>query len=55
MGGEHDALITDFATRDVWERNRDCLFDTRRVHAGIVLVVLLAASLIAASSTARRD
>ena len=35
MGGEHDALIADFATRDVWERNRDCLFDTRIiVHAG---------------------
>ena len=34
-GEENDALIAaDFATRGVWERSRDCLFDTRIVHAG---------------------
>ena len=32
--GENDGLIADFATRGVWERSRDCLFDTRLVHAG---------------------
>ena len=32
--GENNGLIADFATRGVWERNRDCLFDTRIVHAG---------------------
>mmetsp|Transcript_5646 Transcript_5646/g.7859 ORF Transcript_5646/g.7859 Transcript_5646/m.7859 type:complete len:630 (+) Transcript_5646:456-2345(+) len=34
MDGENDGLIADFATRGVWERSQDYLFDTRIVHAG---------------------
>ena len=32
--GENGGLIADFAIRGVWERSRDCLFNTRIVHAG---------------------
>jgi hypothetical protein len=32
--GENDGLIADLCVRGVWERNRDCLFDTRIIHAG---------------------
>ena len=54
MDGENDGLIADFATRGVWERSRDCIFNTR-MYMLVVLVVLLAASLTAVSSIARRD
>ncbi len=32
--GESDGLVADFSVRGVWEQNRDCLFDTRIIHAG---------------------
>ena len=55
MDGENDALIADFATRGVWERSRHCLFDIPTLYMLVVLAVLLASSLTAVSSTARRD
>jgi len=35
MDGQNDALIADFATRGVWERSWDCLFDARHAFRGI--------------------
>jgi hypothetical protein len=32
--GDSDGLVADFSVRGVWEQNRDCLFDTRIIHAG---------------------
>ncbi len=32
--GASDGLVADFSVRGVWEQNRDCLFDTRIIHAG---------------------
>jgi len=32
--GGSDGLRADFVVRGVWEPDRDCLFDTRIIHAG---------------------
>ena len=55
MDGENDGLIADFATRGVWKRSRDGLLFNTSLYMLVVLVVLLAASLTAVSSTARHD
>ena len=34
QGRRSDGLRADFVVRGVWEPDRDCLFDTRMIHAG---------------------